>query len=307
MPSIVTLTLNPTVDASTEVGRVTANEKLRCESMRYEPGGGGINVARVVARLGLDVTAVFLAGGATGRQLRELLEDETGIDALPVDIDGSTRLNVHVDEHESGDQYRFVMPGPEVTAEEYETAVDAALQTSPDILVASGSLPPGVSDDALAEVAKRTRETPTRLIVDTSGPALEAVAGAGVYLLKPNATELRDLWGGDLEDDDLEAAARRLAERGAADVIVLSLGSGGAYLATSDGGRHLRAPTVPIESRVGAGDSMVAGIAVGLVRGWEVTDAVRLGLAAGAAAVMTPGTELARADDIERLYRRGTD
>jgi 6-phosphofructokinase 2 len=179
----------------------------------------------------------------------------------------------------------------------------ADLSPTPDIIAASGSLPPGVSADFMGRLADRARELDAKLVVDTSGKALRAAAEHGVYLLKPNMRELRELTESSVETEtEQEDAMKDLVQQGACEVAILSLGAAGVLLTTAEHQQRLRAPTVPIASRVGAGDSMVAGILVGLTRGKSVRDSVMLGVAAGSAAVMTPGTELCRPDDVKRLY-----
>jgi 6-phosphofructokinase 2 len=139
-------------------------------------------------------------------------------------------------------------------------------------------------------------------VVDTKDAALARALDAGVFLIKPNIHELEQLVGRELAGDRAVAeAAGEIVDRGGAEVALVSLGRGGAMLVTADGVEHLRAPVVPLGSKVGAGDSMVGGLAVALARGRELRDAARYAVAAGAAAVMTPGTELCRAEDVERL------
>ncbi len=307
MAPIVTLTMNPSLDVHADVERVVPDEKLRCSASHHEAGGGGVNVARVAQRLGAEVRAVLTAGGPTGARLVDLVGEE-GVDCVPVRVDGLTRQNPTFSETGSDRQYRFVLPGPELAEAEWSACIDAVASTepAPSVVVASGSLPPGAPSDLYARLV-RTLDG-TRVVVDASGVALREVAAAGPYLLKPNAAELQQLIGhGISTDEEFEAAADQLVADGAAEVLVLSLGAGGAYVARRGApGISLRAPTVPIRSRIGAGDSMVAGIVTGLARGWAVEEAVTHGLAAGAAAVMTAGSELARAADVERLYERMT-
>ena len=147
-----------------------------------------------------------------------------------------------------------------------------------------------------------------RVVVDTSGNALKLAANEGAFLLKPNLPELESLVGHQLTTElEQEEGARDLLNQGYAEMLMVSLGAGGALLASRDGIRRLRAPTVRTRSRVGAGDSMVGGTVHGLMSGMEIEDAARLGIAAGAAAVMTPGTQLCRKNDIERIYRNLKD
>ncbi len=306
MSPIATLTLNPTIDKNTRIERVLAEEKLRCEAPSREPGGGGLNVSRAIDRLGGDSRALYTAGGFTGDILQSLLDDE-GIDQTPLPIDGETRENLIVYEMSTDRQFRFGMPGPELGPDDFAACLDAVrgLDPAPDYLVASGSLPPGVPDDAYAAVAEAARELGARPLLDTSGAALREAMDAGWYLLKPNLRELEQLAGISFETEAARIdAARDFIERGWCEVVVLSMGASGALLITADRAEHVHSPTVPINSRVGAGDSMVGGLVLALTRGLDLDDAVRFGVAAGAAAVMTPGTELCRREDTEALFEK---
>jgi 6-phosphofructokinase 2 len=306
MYTVVTLTMNPTVDKHAGVEHVVAERKLRCGPPRHGPGGGGINVSLAISRLGGESLAIYPAGGAIGQMLQELL-DEQDLDHWPIQIEGMTRENLTVLEETSERQFRFGMPGPTLHEEEWQRCFDAlwSVDPTPDYVVASGSLPPGVSEDFFGRVARRARELGSRLIVDTSGEALLAAAEAGVHLLKPNMRELGQLAGHEIEDEeDQVSVAQEIVDQGQAEAVVISLGAGGAVLVSDGDVVRLRAPTVPIRSKIGAGDCMVAGIVLGLARDRGLLDAARFGVAAGAAAVMTPGTELCRREDTERLYKR---
>lgn len=303
MTAIVTFTLNPALDIAAATDAVVPTDKLRCGSPRYDPGGGGVNVARVVKVLGGKAHAVFPAGGPSGAMLQELLR-RTGVSYDVVPIEGSTRASFTVDERRSGLQYRFVLPGPELAPAEREACLDRLAEAARQAryVVASGSVPPGIQPSFFARVVSIVRERDARLILDTSGDMLRA-AGAGIYLMKPNLRELRNLVGRELPDEVTQvAAARELIDRGVTEVVVLSLGAKGAVLVTADESERLQPVDVPVRSAVGAGDSMVGGITLGLARGLPLRRAVRLGMAAGAATVMTPGTELCRREDVERLY-----
>ena len=303
---VATLTLNPALDVATATEEVRPIDKLRCEAPRYDPGGGGINVARVVCTLGGNATAVYPAGGPAGAMLRHLLDDAC-VRQRVIPIAGVTRESFTVDEQATGQQFRFVLPGPALTAEEQTRCLAelARLGPPPPFLVVSGSLPPGVPPEILARLARIAHEKGARLVVDTSGEALRHAAGEGVFLMKPNLRELSSLCGRELGGhQDQAAAAGEMIRRGAADVIVLSLGAEGALLVTAEAAERLPAIEVPVASAVGAGDSMVGGLVLALARGWPLRDAVRFGMAAGAATLMTEGTELCRRDDVERLYRQ---
>jgi 6-phosphofructokinase 2 len=309
MSPVITLTLNPTIDKNARVDRVVAEDKLRCDAPSREPGGGGLNVSRAIDRLGGTTRALYTSGGYTGKMLHDLL-DEEGLEQTPLGIEAETRENLIVYETSTDRQFRFGMPGPDLSDTELEACLEAlrGLDPAPDYLVASGSLPPGVPDDTYAEVAEVAHDLGARPVLDTSGPALREAMGAGWYLLKPNLRELEHLAGTSLDTEPQRIdAARTFIDRGWCEVLVLSMGASGALLITADWAEHVRSPTVSINSRVGAGDSMVGGLVLALTRGLDLADAVRFGVAAGAAAVTTPGTELCRRDDTEALFERMTD
>jgi 6-phosphofructokinase 2 len=304
MASICTLTLNPAVDTSCQVDRVVPDRKLRCTRPTREPGGGGLNVARAIRILGGDAEAIWTRGGTTGQLLAELLDGE-GVPHRPVPIEGLSRESLMVYETTTERQYRFQMPGPELDRRALDAVTDAVTgrQPVPEYLVLSGSLPPGAPDDFYARLAASV-DPSVRVIVDTSGAALQRTVECGVFLIKPNVGELSALVDDPLENDAaVETAARGLLRGDRAEVVAVSLGAGGALVVTRDGCEHVRSPTVPIRSRVGAGDSMVAGTVLALSRGLGTTEAVKFGVATGAAAVMTPGSELCRREDAERLYQ----
>lgn len=307
MPTIVTLTLNPAVDCSCSVDRVVPEHKLRCSQPQYDPGGGGINVARAVGELGGDAKAIWTSGGPMGQLLAELL-DATGIDHQAIPITEQTRENFIVYEEVSTQQYRFGTPGPRLTEQDVRGCLESVerLDPAPDYLVLSGSLPPACDPLIYAEFARKAPPR-CRVIVDTSGRPLKESLKARPFLIKPNLRELGQLFEREIEsDEDIRGAARRLIDTERVEVVVTSIGSGGAVLTTAELSEHIRSPTVPIRSKVGAGDSMVAGIVHRLSQGDSVREAVRFGVAAGAAAVMTSGTTLCRREDTERLYRQMT-
>lgn len=301
---IVTIALNPALDKSSSVAHVRPGAKLRCEPPRFDPGGGGVNVARAIWRLGGEALALYTMGGPQGQMLMSLLDEEGG-EHRPVRIGGATRESLTVIEGATGQQYRFGFPGPALAEKEWTFFLDylAGMDPPPDYVVASGSLPRGVPTDVYGRLARHVRDLGGRMIVDTWGEPLVEAAEAGVYLLKPNIRELGQIAGRDLQGDrEIEAAARGLIDDGDNEALIVSLGAGGALVVTAEGNERIAAPTVPIQSRIGAGDSMVGGITLGLARGWDVPVAARYGVAAGAAAVMTPGTQLCRREDTERLY-----
>ncbi|HUH04652.1 MAG TPA: PfkB family carbohydrate kinase, partial [Kofleriaceae bacterium] len=189
MKPIVTLTLNPAIDASCQADEIHPVRKIRTSHERYDPGGGGINVARVIRELGGEALAVYCAGGLTGEAFNRMV-DASGLDRRVIRIDGLTRVSHTVFERKSGQEYRFVPEGPPLSAEEWQAALAALDPLEADYLVASGSLPQGVPEDFYAQVAKAARSRGVRLVLDTSGEALRAALAAGVHLIKPSRGEL---------------------------------------------------------------------------------------------------------------------
>lgn len=306
MRDTITITMNASLDKSSSIDYVRPEDKLRCAMPDYDPGGGGINVARVVNRLGGQAAAYYTCGGPMGSMLEMMLEKE-GIEQYPVKIEGLTRESLTIIEKNTGQQYRFGFPGPELKEAEWRAFLDilSKLDPMPEYVVASGSLPPGVPDDFYGQVAHIARERGARCIVDTYGQPLCEAAEEGVYMLKPNIRELGQIIGRQIESDrEIRIAAKALIQEGDNEIVLVSLGAGGAMLVTHDEHYHLHSPTVPIRSKIGAGDSMVGGVVHGLAQGMSVLDAVRLGVAAGAAAVMTEGTDLCHREDVERLFKQ---
>ena len=300
---IVTLTLNPALDVSTAVPRVEPAHKLRCDPPRFDPGGGGINVARVVRRLGGSALAVYPEGGSTGQRLSYLLGAE-GTPTRATRIVGETRESFTVMDQATAAEYRFVLPGPRLSAAELDACLDTTIgATSPSgLVVVSGSLPPGAGPDCLADLAGRARIAGLRLVVDTSGPPLAAALEAGVYLAKPNLRELSELTGSPLPDTAARVrACRDLIARGGTSAIALSLGAEGALLVTADAAWS--SPGLPVEpvSSVGAGDSFLGGFLLALGGGLGLVEGFRRAMAAGTAALLSPGTELCRPADVVRL------
>ena len=300
---ILTLTVNPALDVSTSTETVVGEHKMRCGRSRLDPGGGGINVSRVIQRLGGQTLAIYAAGGPTGGAYRKLIEAE-GIPTLVVPIAGSTRESFTVDETSTGKQFRFVLQGPELSEPEWRACLARVEESIPrgGYVVASGSLPPGAPDDFYARVARLARKNDARCIVDASGPALAAALAEGVFLVKPSGRELGELVGSTLESEESQiAAASTLVERGSAEFVALTLGGAGAVLATTTGVLRLAVPRVKVQSTVGAGDSFLGAIVLRIAQGHDALNAFRAAVAAGSATAMTPATELCHRVDVERL------
>jgi 6-phosphofructokinase 2 len=299
---IVTLTINPAVDVSTSVKKMAPFTKMRCAPAQRDPGGGGINVARVLKRLGIDATAIYPAGGATGQLLARLVERE-GVRSTVIPTTNDTREDITIFDETTREQFRLVFPGALLGEFEWQQCLEsiARITPAPEFVIASGSLPDGVPHDFFGRVA-RAAKPHSKTIVDTSGPFLKPALEAGVYLIKPNLHEFQELAGIACADEaSLVEAGRRLLDRYRIEVIALSMGPAGAVLLTRD--VALRANGMPADpvSVSGAGDSFLGAMVWSLVNGDSLEIALRYGVAGGSAALLNPGTELCRADDVHRL------
>lgn len=303
MSKIITITFNPAIDKSTTVEKLMPDKKLNCELPVFEPGGGGINVARAIKKLGGEATAVYLAGGYSGIKFTELLSDES-IETIVTKTQNDTRENLVVVETSTNKQFRFGMPGLRVNEQEWQ----ACLQSIEDIdnvdfIVASGSLPEGIPTDIFARIALIAQKKKAKYIVDTTGEALIKAVEVGVYLIKPNLGELSALVGvEELNIESVGKVAKQLIEKGKCEALAVSMGADGAMLVTKDSMVAIKPPKVERKSTVGAGDSMVAGIVLSLSKNKSLVESVQFGVACGTAATMNEGSELCRKEDAERLF-----
>jgi 6-phosphofructokinase 2 len=303
MADIITLTPNPAIDLSTTVDRVMPILKMRCSAQKRDPGGGGVNVARVIKRFGGDAEAILPVGGFSGQLLRRLINDENVPNRI-IETEAETREDFSVSELNSAQQYRFVLPGLPLREAEWRACLDALAATvpRPKFIVGSGSLPPGVPNDFYAQAAGIARKLGAKFALDTSGAPLAAALEHGVYMIKPNLREMQELAVAELAGEgDWIAAARQYIAAGKVEIVALSVGHLGAYLVTRD--QALRAQPLSIKpvSAVGAGDSFFGAMIFSMAKGDNLADAFRLGAAAGAAALINEGTELCRPADVYRL------
>lgn len=311
MTAILTVTLNPTVDISTETDAVAPDRKLRCTRPHTDPGGGGINVSRAVTLLGGHSTAFVAVGGPVGDKLVHLLA-EAGIGLVPYPAPGETRQSFSVTDRGSKQQYRFVMPGPVWPARAVTEALSRIARAAPHggMVVLSGSQPPGVPNDFPARLASRIARTGSRLMLDTSGSALHHLMKAGAapaHVLRMDDHEAEGLAGHVLPDRESSADfAQHLVALGLAHVVIVARGAEGSVLATADQRWHCKAARVKVVSKVGAGDSFVGAFALARSRGEDLPRALQLGVAAASAAVMTEATQLCRPADVRRLFAQCT-
>ena len=306
MTDILTLTMNPALDVLTFTDTVESTHKIRCGEVIKHPGGGGVNVARVLHRLGAKCVAVFPQGGVTGERHHHLLSQEK-VRCHSVPIAQETRESFSVHEARSGDDFRFVLPGPTLTHPEYEACFAYVAQHLPkQFLVISGGLSPGVPTDFYARLAAVAKQHRVKVVLDANGPALSlALKQTGVYFFKPSLRELQELTGEVLPNDvACKVAAQHLIQTGQAELVALSLGDQGAMLVSAT--QAWRAPSlqVDVQTTIGAGDSFVGGMVWALSQSLSLHEAFRYGMAASAAALLAPGTPLCQAADVHRLLEQ---
>jgi 1-phosphofructokinase len=297
---IVTLTPNPSLDRTVEIDELVRGEVMRVRAAHVEPGGKGVNVARALVLHDVKAKAILPSGGAEGAQLVSLLPGES-IEPVVVPIGGTVRSNVAVVEPD-GTTTKLNEPGPHLSPAELDALVatthDAAVDA--EWVVLSGSLPPGAPDDFYARIVRELKDSPAKVVVDTSGPALVAALAAGPDLIKPNQEELAEAAGQEIHTlRDAADAASELRRRGAVTVLV-SLGANGALLVDGNGVFHGEAPAVP-RSTVGAGDAFLAGFLAG---GGAGVKALAEALAFGAAATSLPGSKMPGPSDLDRAAVR---
>jgi 6-phosphofructokinase 2 len=304
MADIITITFNPCIDKSTSVNALKAESKLRCSAPVFESGGGGINVARAIKKIGGEAIAIYPSGGYSGKFLNLLLEKEN-LPVFTVETKYHTRENMIVLDLATNQQYRFDMPGPQLFEEEWQQCLQMVEENDSQFIVVSGSLPPGVPTDIFARVSKMAKKQNRKLIVDSTEEALQSALEEGVYMIKPNIGELSRLVGKEeLQSFEVEPAAKDLINRDKCEIVVVSLGALGAMLVSREQVLKIAAPVVKTKSTVGAGDSMVAGIVFFLSKGKSLLDALQYGVASGTAATLNSGTGLCRKGDVERLFEQ---
>jgi 6-phosphofructokinase 2 len=300
---ITTLTFNPCIDKSTSVAALVAEKKLKCSAPHFQPGGGGINIARAVKKLGGEALAIYPAGGYSGKFLKSLLENE-GISCHCIETKSHSRENLIVLDESKNAQYRFGMPGQQLEEAEWMQCVQAFNSEKSIYKVVSGSWSPGLPPAIIGKIAEAAKQENKKLVVDTSGEPLRLALESGVYMIKPNLGELCTLFDTKANAADAAGLAKKIIQSGKAEIVIVSLGPEGAILVTENTTMRLVSPKVKKLSTVGAGDSMVAGIVWKLSNGFSVLDAVKYGVACGTAATMNAGSELCHLDDADKLYQK---
>jgi 1-phosphofructokinase family hexose kinase len=299
---IGTVTVNPSIDQHILIDQLTKDDAIRAREIRRDPGGKGINVSRVVKELGGETVAFSVSGGCAGYLLRSLTADH-GIPFEAIEVPEETRINVILTDRSDRTQTRISAPGPRMTLAELEqfTAKIVGHEPFPVWWVLGGSLPPGVPADLYARLIGTLQRRGAHCLLDADDEALKLGLQAKPYLIKPNEHELARLMGRSLPDEQaMVSAARQLVNAGIL-VVAITLGRKGALVVSQEAVLRVTGPEVEVKSKVGAGDSFLAGFVFALAQGQPLESAAKLGTAAGTAAVMHEGTQLCRRADVERL------
>lgn len=302
---IFTLTLNPAVDRELTVGSIEFDTVLRASEWRVDCGGKGFNVARMLKSLGLSSTALGFAAGKAGELLNDKLQ-ELGIETDFVWVEGETRTNVSIVGSDNGRYVKVNEPGPSIGLNDIvrmKEKVQERVQEG-DWWVLAGSLPPGVPAEIYGELIEIIHSAGAKVFLDTSSSALAKSCGTGPLLVKPNAEEASELTGLPVGNtDEIVKAAQAVCGKGVKNVIV-SLGKDGAVLVDRNQAWKALSPKITEKNPIGAGDSMVAGVIWGLSEGKEVAEALRRGIACGAATASLAGTAVGSLEQVGKLLRK---
>jgi len=301
---ILTITLNPSIDISVMVPKLVPSDKLRCESYEKEVGGGGINVAKGLHRLGLPTEALFFSGGHNGKFIESKLNYE-GLSIHPLKLEPETRENITVTDQSNQLEYRLVNKGNEINSKDEKLLLDTLehLEIKPGYLVLSGSHPPGLSNLFVKKISDWCVLHKCKLILDLPAKALGESFEFHPYLIKPNLKEMSQIEGkaNMTYEEAIQVAKKWIGEK-YAEVIVISMGELGGIICSSDEVYKIVPPKVKSLSTVGAGDSMVAGLLYKLYQQANLEDILMMGVACGTAATLSRGTKLFERNQAFKLY-----
>lgn len=304
MSKIITVTANPCIDKTIWVEQLIPDKKLKAKHPEDEPGGGGINVSRAIKYLGFESTAIYFSGSYNGKYLDELMAQEK-INSSSISIQANTRMNLMLIDESNNKEYRVGMDGPNVTEQEQQKLLKNIATHNAEIAVLSGSLPSSIDAGFYASITAQLKYSNTKIIVDTSGKALEEVIKQKIFLLKPNINELSILCGinEDSSIDEIKEATQNLLSKINCTSIVVSLGGNGALLVNKAEAHHIIPPKVEVKSTVGAGDCMVAGLTLAISQNKSWKEILQYGIACGTAATLVSGKSLCTKKDVDRILQ----
>jgi len=302
---IATVTLNPSLDRTVAVEELVLDEANRWTSLRRDPGGKGINVSRVIHELGGKTVAYGFIGGIDGETLKHLLQQQ-GVHFEFTQIKGEIRSNFIIADESTCRQTRIDAPGPHIMRHELQKLVQKVKHISPkpDYLVFAGSVPPAVPDDIYRQLIESANNNGIKTVLDSDNKWLKQGIKAKPNVIKPNVHEAEELLETHLRSEGAIANALKFLVDSGIEVAVISRGKEGLIAAKGEDIVKAVPPQVEVRSTVGAGDSTIAGLVLKLNEGLGLEEACRWAVAAGTAATLTPGTELCRHEDVERLISK---
>lgn len=299
---VAVLALNPAVDISYEVNQLVEDRKVRADRTSYYPGGNGINVARALAELGTPLRCCSVVGGESGDLLLRLLGDTLGSQHTVFRVEGETRVNATLLQKSPPSQYEVDSGGPDIPADLLEEITNCFLSGSgAGIGVLTGSTPPGVPDDYSRRVAEKIKAQGGRAVVDAHGTVLDQALKAQPYLVRLNRYVLEMATKRRLQSVDAVAEAARDMQGEGVEIVCITLGADGAVLVDADNSYHCTAPRIHLQSTVGCGDALVAGLITAARKGQGSVEMLRLGVLCGSGTAAHPGTELFSREDLDRM------
>lgn len=299
---ILSVCLNPAIDKTYSIDHFVKGKVSRVASMNSQPGGKGINVARVAKELGASSIVTGFVGGSSGHYLKNGLY-EIGIEHQFVDVQGETRTCLNVIDKKNGSSTEILEQGPIINQTSIDQLKDEVMQFSrgSKVIVMSGSLPSGVPATMYAELLTMLQTANVPVLLDTSGEALSYGIRAAPFFVKPNEHEIKALSGKAVKDDNRHIQSIHwLLEQGIS-CPVISLGKQGAYAGNQNKLFRIKPPEVKAVNSVGSGDAFVAGMAVGIANGYSIEDCFRWAAAAGAANTLSFGAGVVRRKDVNAL------
>jgi 1-phosphofructokinase family hexose kinase len=302
--SITTICLNPALDVSYHVGKLIPEQKSRSDTARHDPGGNGINIARAFKRMQIESHTFCVIAGSVGQILKDLLDKQLN-NIYYEHVDGNTRINATIIELETRQQFQIVDSGTDIPTQQLKQITDDFVkQADNGFAIITGSTQPNVPKDLYAKLIERINDQGGKAVIDSHGEVLKHAIAAKPFLIKPNKYELETLLQVELPTVEAIAHTARQLQQGGVTNVCVSLGEGGALLTSPDNSYYAPALNVAINTTVGAGDSMVAGMVAGFQLENTAEAALRYGIACGAGTVMHPGTELFSGNELESFRQR---
>ncbi|MCJ7688225.1 MAG: 1-phosphofructokinase [Clostridiaceae bacterium] len=302
---IITVTLNPALDKTVEINQFTISSVNRIVSTRLDAGGKGINVSKVIKELRHKSLALGFLGGSSGNYIKNYLDD-LNIKNEFLSVKGETRTNLKIIDKVNNTHTDINENGPDLKEEDIANIKEKIMQhcTLKSLVILSGSVPRGIGSSIYGDIIKAVKTKGGKVILDADGEMLMQGIKAGPYMVKPNIDELQKAFGITIHnEDEVIETAKKILEYGVK-YVVISQGSEGSLFISRDKVAKAKGIKVGVKSTVGAGDSMVAALAVAVESEYTFEESIKLACATSTANVMTEGTQTGKFEDIEELKKQ---